>query len=333
MAYGVATYRFLHFFKGVLLFLRGTSCSVGIVETIAGGGSDRNFPKAGYFDAYATSARFDSPRGIVDSGSGYLYVTDSDNHKIRQVNIFNGEVTTLAGAPDKSSCFKNTWPVPSVDEVNPCSNKVTNNCNTLFNCQYTGYEGYVDGEGDVARFNTPSSAAWVPKTGDTSSSRNGILYVADTANRKIRSLVLVEQNSTTAVGVTVSVSTVAGSDSAGEADGTGKLASFTRPNGVAVNPGGTLVYVTDGELIRQVSLPAGVVYTVAGRPHGPGGHDSLDGDGTSAAFIGLMGGLVLTPDSRFLFVTEKCSIRRIDLGTGPACLVLVHSQQHQYHRL
>eukprot|EP00854_Cymbomonas_tetramitiformis_P018171 gene18171-21648_t len=261
MAHGVATCRFLHVFVGVLLLLRGTTCSVGIVETIAGGGDERSSPEAGYLDAHATSARFDSPRGVVDSGSGYLYVTDSNNHKIRQVNIINGEVTTLAGAPDKSRCSENTWPVPSVDEVNPCSNDVPDNC--VSNCEYTGYEGYVDGEGDVARFNTPSSAAWVPTTVETSFSRNGILYVADTVNRKIRSLVLVErartisENSTTAAGVTVSVSTVAGSDSAGEADGTGKLASFTSPNGVAVNPGGTLAYVMDGVLVRQVSLPAG----------------------------------------------------------------------------
>lgn len=76
--------------------------------------------------------------------------------------------------------------------------------------------GYADGTGTAAQFNS-----LVGITIDTS----GNLYIADTANNRIRKVV-------TSTGV---VTTLAGSGVAGSADGTGTAAQFSSPRGIAVD--------------------------------------------------------------------------------------------------
>ncbi len=61
-----------------------------VVSTLAGDGT------AGYVDGPGATARFDHPKGIAVDASGYVYVADTNNHRIRQVEP-NGVVTTLAG--------------------------------------------------------------------------------------------------------------------------------------------------------------------------------------------------------------------------------------------
>ena len=82
----------------------------GLVTTLAGDG------KPGYKDGRGTEARFDWPTGVVLDSEGTLYVSDSNNSRIRRISPA-GEVTTLAGA---------------------------------------GIPGYSDGPGETARFHFPT---------------------------------------------------------------------------------------------------------------------------------------------------------------------------------
>ena len=54
----------------------------GDVTTIAGSGA------AGYQDGYGTSAIFSNPKSVAIGSDGRLYVTDTDNNRIRSVTIF-----------------------------------------------------------------------------------------------------------------------------------------------------------------------------------------------------------------------------------------------------
>ena len=81
-------------------------------------------------------------------------------------------------------------------------------------------EGFVDGTGAGARFNTPSGVA----VDDT-----GVVYVADTGNHAIRR-----------VDPAGRVTTVAGDGVAGWRDGPGRLARFNGPIGVALDRHGRL---------------------------------------------------------------------------------------------
>ncbi len=105
-------------------------------------------------------------------------------------------------------------------------------------------EGYAEGAGKLAAFNTPSGMAF---------DRKGNLFVADTGNNAIRKI--------TPEGV---VSTWAGTGLAGYQDGRGPAAQFNGPLGVAVAPDGS-VYVADSynDRIRRIA-PDGEVSTIAG---------------------------------------------------------------------
>jgi len=120
--------------------------------------------------------------------------------------------------------------------------------------------GDADGTGNKASFYHPSGVAL---------DGSGNVYVVDSYNNQIRKI--------TPAGV---VSTLAGSTTQGNTDGTGSKASFYLPIGVAVDSNGN-VYVADSgnHLIRKIT-PAGVVSTLAGSTT----FGYADGTGSKASF-------------------------------------------------
>ena len=106
-----------------------------------------------------------------------------------------------------------------------------------------GDAGMADGDGTTARFNTPSGIAL-----DT----QGTLYVADTANNRIRRV--------TPLG---DVTSLAGQSDAGMRDGPVHDALFNGPLGVAVDTSGR-IYVADSYNDRIRLITAGQVTTLAG---------------------------------------------------------------------
>ena len=147
------------------------------------------------------------------------------------------------------------------DTSNHAIRKITGVVSTL--AGLVGNPGGADGTGSAARFNQPRGVAV---------DNSGNVYVADIANNTIRKI--------TPAGA---VSTLAGlAGNPGSADGTGSVARFNNPAGVALDNAGN-VYVADtgNHTIRKITS-GGVVSTLAGLAGNPG---SADGTGSAARFI------------------------------------------------
>lgn len=150
-----------------------------------------------------------------------------------------------------------------------------------------GYTGSIDGIGADARFSELAGIA-------VDSSDN--IYVTASNDNTIRKI--------TAAGV---VSTFAGAVGvAGSDDGTGTLARFSYPQGIATDSDGN-VYVADrgNSTIRKIT-PAGVVTTLAGTAGAQG-----DADGTGAAALFTYPDDVATDSTGNVYVAANGAIRRI----------------------
>jgi sugar lactone lactonase YvrE len=123
----------------------------------------------------------------------------------------------------------------------------------------SGEMGFSGGTNAMAKFYSPQGIA-VDAAGN--------VYVADQGNNAIYKIT----STTTTI--------LAGSGSSGATNGTGTAASFSAPQGIAVDATGN-VYVADrnNNLIRKVTA-AGVVSTLAGS----GAANYLNAEGTTAAF-------------------------------------------------
>jgi hypothetical protein len=150
----------------------------------------------------------------------------------------------------------------------------------------TGVAGDTDGPAFTATFNYPT---------DVAVDANNNIYVCDGPNNKIRKI--------TPAGI---VSTLAGSGTAGNANGAGAIASFDGAYGIAVDASGN-VYVADqyNHSIRKIT-PAGVVSTFAGGTQG-----YLDGSGTAAQFSFPSNVAVDAADNIFVADAGNRRIRKI----------------------
>lgn len=186
-----------------------------------------------YKEGQGTDARFSTISGItIDSGGNALYVTDRWNNRIRKVNLNNNTSNLLSGG-GQTGC--------------------SGSCN-----------GYREGSRNYARFNNPTGIAISPD--------NQYLFVADTANNRIRTVQISNGNTWL----------LAGSGAAGYADGSRNNAKFNRPFGLTIDSSGRYLYVADSynHRIRRVDISTGDVSTLAGS----GDIGYRDGVGTSAIF-------------------------------------------------
>lgn len=246
----------------------GTGIGVaGMVETIAGTGA------AGALNGAHGVARFSSPQGVAVDRSGTIYVADSNNNLIRKITT-SGAVTTLAGsgmsgAADgvaTAASFSNPLALAvdaqGVVYVCDAGNHAIRRIDAagVVTTLAGGTAGFADAQGAAARFNVPHGVA-VSSRGD--------VYVADFANHRIRKI--------TPAGV---VTTFAGNDRPGAANGASAAASFNDPAGIAIDANDDL-YVGDqgNHLIRKISA-AGNVTTLAGS----GVAGTANGIGGAAAF-------------------------------------------------
>ncbi|MDQ3907120.1 MAG: NHL repeat-containing protein, partial [Acidobacteriota bacterium] len=215
-------------------------------------------------DSNASHAHFADPFGVAVDKQGNVFVTDAGASNRIRKIDARGAVTTLAG----------------------------------------GAEGFADGAGGAASFNTPSGIAL---------DHTGNLYVADTANNRIRR-----------VAPDGNVTTVAGDGSSSFRDGNVSEAEFNAPVGVATDERGNFfVADTYNDRIRVITS-AGEVKTVAG-----GDSPSFaDGDGTTARFDTPCGVAVAPTGDLYVADTGNNRIRKVTHSGAPQGFVVTTLDLH-----
>ncbi|HTA63850.1 MAG TPA: T9SS type A sorting domain-containing protein [Bacteroidia bacterium] len=238
----------------------------------------------------ATAAGFGSPSGVAVDGSGNLYIADSQNNRIRKVDIA-GIITTFVGT-GATSPTGDGGPATAATLNNPSS--VT--CDALGNLYIAD-----DGRSCIRKVNTAGIISTIAGNGTygfsgdggqaTAASLRGAssvvfdatgnFYIADWSNNRIRKV------NTDGIIITFVGTGIAGYSGDG---GQATAAQLNKPHIIALDAIGNL-YISDAlnDVIRKVDT-LGIITTITGN-----GTQGFSGDGGQATLAQLKGpgGIVL----------------------------------------
>ena len=278
-----------------------TMSNQGVVMTLMG--SDAG---SGFNDGKSENARFSSLMGVARSSNGKVFVVDSGNNAIREIDA-SGFVRTFAGGSiseetkdgigtEATFSGLTALAIDARDNIfvsNTSKNNIrkitTDKVVTSFAGEPSFFGGYLDGLGLNAKFARIMGLA-INDQGD--------LLISDTGNNSIR------KSSPNGL-----VTTIAGQKlKLGSVDGSLFLANFGKPSGIITNSSGT-TYIADSfsHVIRKIS-PDGQVTTIAGTPGVAGNKDGL---GFNASFNNPNGLALDKNNNLYVVDTNNHLIRKI----------------------
>lgn len=271
----------------------------GTITTVAGTG----WPSFSGDGGPATKAELYGPIAVAVDGEGNLYITDTNNFRIRKVDK-DGIITTIAGT-GKAGYSGDGGPATSAQLTEPGGITFDDRGN-LYLSDYTSVRK-IDPSGTITTvagtgrpgFSGDGGPATEAKVtaGDVALDTSGNLYISDGENQRIRK---VDKD-----GI---ITTVAGSGKKGYSGDGGPAteATFEDPWGIAVDGEGNL-FIADhhNSVVRKVDKN-GTITTVAGT--GKPGFNREEGPATKVMLHEPVG-LFVDRDSGVLYIADTFNAR------------------------
>ena len=274
-----------------------------VLETSHDGRILRQFGSGnpGFWDGKGADAGFSNPQGLALAKES-LFVADLGNHAVRRISLLGGDVETVAGTGTQGMAVVSDAPEPKTIGLNAPIDLVASGERLyvalagshqiwMYDLMRqrigayagTGRPGIGDGAASGATFAQPSALA----------THGQMLYVADADSSAVRAIRFLDGTVKTLLG--------AGLYDFGDTDGQPQVARLQHPMALAVDPGGSILWVADtfNNKIKALSTRGGGVCTL-GLPyrfHEPTG---------------------ISVAARALWVanTNAHEVVRIDTGTG-----------------
>jgi sugar lactone lactonase YvrE len=264
-----------------------------IVSTFAGDGM------GAYLDGPLLSARFYTPMDVAISADGILYVADYNDRRIRKIS--GGQGSVLAGDGNFGSRNGAGDTAQFVDpyriEVDPGGNvyemdqadarvrRITPS-GVVSTYAGTGVPGFKDGDATVAQF--------TDNMGGITMGAEGVIFIDDTNNGRIRKISAAGQ-----------VSTFAGRETKGFVNGDTSVAKFLNPNAILFDKQGNMYVADNGNYCIRKITPVGAV----SRFTGTGTSGTTDGAPGIAQFQYIYD-MVIDKDGN-LFIDDGARIRKV----------------------
>jgi DNA-binding beta-propeller fold protein YncE len=300
---------------------------IPIITTVAGTGD----PGYGGDGGPGSNAQLNEPKSVAVRGT-FLYIADSENHRIRQLDLSTGIIVTVAGG---AGAFSSAAP-PSLPlegrgtggggDDDPLADPVARKEEKYVQlADQSGTVRFVTGTTAKDRFKGdggPGTEALLNFPSSCIADSRGNLYIADTFNHRVRRIDV----------ITGIITTVAGTG-AGRFNGDGgraDKAALHEPVALALNEEAGLLFIADlaNYRVRVVNFATGVISTYAGC-----GRAEYDGDGQPAVEAGLSGpsGLALDPEGN-LYIADTFSgrIRLVEATTGVIRTVAGDGTEYRY---
>jgi len=279
--------------------------------------------------AAAVNAQLNAPSDLVVDANGNLYISDSNNHRIRKVDGF-GNITTFAGngtaafVGDQYQAIKASFNEPVALALSPTSSgtnqlyivdrknsrirQIDLTTNTITTIVGTGNRGYT-GDGGLAtdaRLDWPTGIA-VDNKGD--------IYISDSNNQVIRKVEVSSGLISTIAGNGQRPTPTAPSNGINIGDGgTALSASLNNPQGLAVDDVNNILYIADSghSRIRKVDLDTGLISSLIG----DSGINFSSGTTLANATVKQPWGLILAANGDLFFSDRGTSeVRAIHFET------------------
>ncbi|WP_263364961.1 NHL domain-containing protein [Edaphobacter acidisoli] len=254
--------------------IREVKAANGNITTIAGTGAAGNSGDSGP----ATAAELDLPTALAIDASGNLYIADTHNHRIREINAATGIITTIAGTGTEGYSGDN-GPATAAELDSPQGLAIDTTGNLYIADTHnhrireviatTGIITTIAGTGTAGNSGDsgPATAATLRLPRGIATDATGNLYLTDVTAQSVRKV-----NATTG-----QITTIAGSGTQGfSGDGSAATsATLDSPRAAAISPSGLATFAdAANQRIRQLnSANPPIIQTIAGpgatTPTGP----------------------------------------------------------------